>query len=169
MMLMLSATFTGIILTTFENALAACVVLTSFIPMLTGTGGNSGSQSSVAVIRALSLGEVEFRDMASVVWKEIRVAVLCGVCLAVANFGKMMLVDRWMMQNPEVTPAIALVVCLTLLGTVVCAKVVGCTLPMVAEKVGIDPAVMASPFITTVVDALSLLIYFGIATRLLSL
>lgn len=169
MMLMLSATFTGIILTTFENALAACVVLTSFIPMLTGTGGNSGSQSSVAVIRALSLGEVEFRDMASVVWKEIRVAVLCGICLAVANFGKMMLVDRWMMQNPEVTPAVALVVCLTLLGTVVCAKVVGCTLPMVAEKVGIDPAVMASPFITTVVDALSLLIYFGIATRLLGL
>ncbi len=169
MMLMLSATFTGIILTSFENALAACVVLTSFIPMLTGTGGNSGSQSSVAVIRALSLGEVEFRDMASVVWKEIRVAVLCGVCLAIANFGKMMLVDRWMMQNPEVTPAVALVVCLTLLGTVVCAKVVGCTLPMVAEKVGIDPAVMASPFITTVVDALSLLIYFGIATRLLGL
>ena len=169
MMLMLSATFTGIILTTFENALAACVVLTSFIPMLTGTGGNSGSQSSVAVIRALSLGEVEFRDMAAVVWKEIRVAVLCGACLAVANFGKMMLVDRWMMQNPEVTPAVALVVCLTLLGTVVCAKVVGCTLPMVAEKAGIDPAVMASPFITTVVDALSLLIYFGIATRLLAL
>ena len=169
MMLMLSATFTGIILTTFENALAACVVLTSFIPMLTGTGGNSGSQSSVAVIRALSLGEVEFRDMASVVWKEIRVAVLCGICLAIANFGKMMLVDRWMMQNPEVTPSVALVVCLTLLGTVVCAKVVGCTLPMVAEKVGIDPAVMASPFITTVVDALSLLIYFGIATHLLGL
>lgn len=169
LMLMLSATFTGIILTKFENALAACVVLTSFIPMLTGTGGNSGSQSSVAVIRALSLGEVEFGDMLSVIWKEIRVAVLCGICLAVANFGKMMLVDRWMMNNPEVTPGVALVVCLTLVGTVVCAKVVGCTLPMVAEKVGIDPAVMASPFITTVVDALSLLIYFGIATRVLGL
>lgn len=169
MMLMLSATFTGIILTKFENALAACVVLTSFIPMLTGTGGNSGSQSSVAVIRALSLGEVEFGDMLAVIWKEIRVAVLCGVCLAVANFGKMMLVDRWMMNNPEVTPGVALVVCLTLVGTVVCAKVVGCTLPMAAEKVGIDPAVMASPFITTVVDALSLLIYFGIATQVLSL
>ena len=169
LMLMLSATFTGIILTKFENALAACVVLTSFIPMLTGTGGNSGSQSSVAVIRALSLGEVEFGDMLSVVWKEIRVAVLCGICLAVANFGKMMLVDRWMMNNPEVTPGVALVVCLTLVGTVVSAKVVGCTLPMAAEKVGIDPAVMASPFITTVVDALSLLIYFGIATRVLGL
>ena len=169
MMLMLSATFTGIILTKFENALAACVVLTSFIPMLTGTGGNSGSQSSVAVIRALSLDELEFSDMLSVIWKEIRVSVLCGVCLAMANFGKMMLVDRWMMNNPDVTPMVAMVVCLTLVGTVVCAKVVGCTLPMVAEKVGIDPAVMASPFITTVVDALSLLIYFAIATQLLNL
>ena len=169
LMLMLSSTFTGIILTKFESALAACVVLTSFIPMLTGTGGNSGSQSSVAVIRALSLGEVEFGDMLAVVWKEIRVAVLCGICLASANFVKMMLVDRWLMDNPEVTPAVAAVVCLTLVGTVVCAKVVGCTLPMVAEKVGIDPAVMASPFITTVVDALSLLIYFGIATQLLAL
>ena len=169
MMLMLSATFTGIILTTFENALAACVVLTSFIPMLTGTGGNSGSQSSVAVIRALSLDELEFSDMVAVIWKEIRVAVLCGVCLAVANFAKMMVVDRWLMHNPEVTPTVALVVCLTLVGTVLCAKVVGCTLPMVAEKVGIDPAVMASPFITTVVDALSLLIYFAIATQLLNI
>jgi len=169
MMLMLSATFTGIILTKFENALAACVVLTSFIPMLTGTGGNSGSQSSVAVIRAMSLDEIELGDVFAVVWKEIRVAVLCGVCLAVANFGKMMLVDRWLMHNPEVTPAVALTVCLALVGTVLCAKVVGCVLPMAAEKVGIDPAVMASPFITTVVDALSLLIYFAIATRILNI
>ena len=169
MMLMLSSTFTGIILTKFESALAACVVLTSFIPMLTGTGGNSGSQSSVAVIRALSLDEVEFGDMVAVIWKEIRVAVLCGVCLACANFVKMMLVDRWLMGNPDVTPMVAAVVCLTLVGTVICAKVVGCMLPMVAEKVGIDPAVMASPFITTVVDALSLLIYFAIATQLLGL
>ena len=169
MLLMLSATFTGIIITKFENALAACVVLTSFIPMLSGTGGNSGSQSSVAVIRALSLGEVEFRDMLSVVWKEIRVAVLCGVCLACANFAKMMLVDRWLMNNPEVTVSVALVVCITLVCTVLCAKVVGCTLPMLAEKVGIDSAVMASPLITTVVDALSLLIYFGIATYLLGI
>ena len=169
MLLMLSATFTGIIITTFENALAACVVLTSFIPMLSGTGGNSGSQSSVAIIRALSLGEVEFSDMARVVWKEIRVSVLCGVCLACANFVKMMLVDRMLMNNPEVTVAVAAVVCLTLVCTVLCAKVVGCTLPMLAEKVGIDSAVMASPLITTVVDALSLLIYFGIATKLLGI
>ncbi len=169
MLLMLSATFTGIIITKFENALAACVVLTSFIPMLSGTGGNSGSQSSVAVIRALSLDELEFRDMAGVVWKEIRVAVLCGICLACANFVKMMLVDRWLMGNPDVTVSVALVVCITLVCTVLCAKVVGCTLPMLAEKIGIDSAVMASPLITTIVDALSLLIYFGIATQLLGL
>lgn len=169
MLLMLSATFTGIIITSFESALAACVVLTSFIPMLSGTGGNSGSQSSVAVIRALSLGEVEFSDMVGVVWKEIRVAALCGLCLGGANFVKMMLVDRLLMNNPEVTIPVALVVCLTLVATVLCAKVVGCTLPMAAEKVGIDPAVMAAPFITTVVDALSLLIYFTIATRLLGI
>lgn len=169
LLLMLSATFTGIIITSFEGALAACVVLTSFIPMLSGTGGNSGSQSSVAIIRALSLDEVEFSDMLLVVWKEIRVAILCGVCLAVANFVKMMLVDRWLMGNSEVTPMVALVVCLTLVFTVLCAKVVGCTLPMAAEKIGIDPAVMASPFITTIVDAMSLLIYFFIATRLLGI
>ena len=167
MLLMLSATFTGIIITKFESALAACVVLTSFIPMLSGTGGNSGSQSSTAVIRALSLDEIEFSDMAAVVWKEIRVAVLCGVCLACANFVKMMVVDRWLMGNPDVTPLVALVVCLTLVFTLLCAKVVGCTLPMAAEKIGIDPAVMASPFITTIVDALSLLIYFFFATQLL--
>ena len=169
MMLMLSATFTGIIITSFESALAACVVLTSFIPMLSGTGGNSGSQSSVAVIRALSLDEVEFSDVLAVVWKEVRVAVLCGVCLGAANFVKMMIVDRWLMNNPEVTVPVALVVCLTLMLTVICAKVVGCTLPMAAEKIGIDPAVMAAPFITTVVDALSLLIYFSIATCVLGI
>ena len=167
MLLMLSATFTGIIITKFESALAACVVLTSFIPMLSGTGGNSGSQSSVAVIRALSLDEIDFSDLIAVVWKESRVAILCGVCLACANFVKMMVVDRWLMGNPAVTPMVALVVCLTLVFTVLCAKVVGCTLPMAAEKIGIDPAVMASPFITTIVDALSLLIYFFFATQLL--
>ena len=169
MLLMLSATFTGIIITKFESALAACVVLTSFIPMLSGTGGNSGSQSSVAVIRALSLDEIDFSDLIAVVWKESRVAVLCGICLACANFVKMMLVDRLLMNNPAVTPMVALVVCLTLVFTVLCAKVVGCTLPMAAEKIGIDPAVMASPFITTIVDALSLLIYFFFATHLLTL
>ncbi|MCI8870486.1 MAG: magnesium transporter [Lawsonibacter sp.] len=169
MLLMLSATVTGIIITSFESALAACVVLTAFIPMLSGTGGNSGSQSSVAVIRALSLGEVEFADMASVVWKELRVSILCGVCLGGTNFVKMMLVDRWLMHNPDVTVAVALVVSLTLLVTVICAKLVGCTLPMAAERLGIDPAVMAAPFITTVVDALSLLVYFAVATQLLHL
>ena len=169
MLLMLSATFTGIIITSFESLLSACVILTSFIPMLSGTGGNSGSQSSVAVIRALSLDEIDFSDLVAVVWKEIRVAVLCGACLACANFAKMMVVDRWLMGNPEVTPLVALVVCLTLVFTVLCAKVVGCTLPMAAEKIGIDPAVMASPFITTIVDALSLLIYFFFATQLLGI
>ena len=169
LLLMLSATFTGIILTGFEGALAACVVLTSFIPMLTGTGGNSGSQSSVAVIRALSLGEVTFGDLFSVVWKEARVATLCGLGLAIANFVKMLLVDRLLMGNPEVTVPVALVVCLALALTVLCAKVVGCVLPMGAERLGIDPAVMASPFITTVVDALSLLIYFAIATQVLGI
>ncbi len=169
MLLMLSATFSGMIITRFEAVLASYVVLTSFITMLSGTGGNSGSQSSVAVIRALSLDEIDFSDMAAVVWKEIRVAVLCGVCLSCANFVKMMVVDRWLMGNPDVTPLVALVVCLTLAITVLCAKIVGCTLPMIAEKIGIDPAVMASPFITTIVDALSLLIYFFFATTLLGL
>ena len=169
LLLMLSATFTGIILTGFESALAACVVLTSFIPMLTGTGGNSGSQSSVAVIRALSLGEAAFSDLPAVVWKEARVAALCGVGLGAANFVKMMLVDRMLLNNPDVTPMVALVVCATLICTVACAKLVGCSLPILAEKVGFDPAVMASPFISTIVDSLSLLIYFKLATMLLGI
>ncbi len=169
LLLMLSATFSGMIITHFESVLASCVVLTSFITMLSGTGGNSGSQSSVAVIRALSLGEVEFSDMLAVVWKEVRVALLCGLCLGGANFGKMMLVDRLLMGNAEVTIQVALVVCTTLVLTVLCAKIVGCTLPMAAEKIGIDPAVMAAPFITTIVDALSLLIYFAIASQVLGI
>ena len=169
LLLMLSATFSGMIITHFESVLASCVALTSFITMLSGTGGNSGSQSSVAVIRALSLGEVEFSDMLAVVWKEIRVALLCGVCLGAANFVKMMLVDRLLMGNSDITVPVALVVCSTLVLTVLCAKIVGCTLPMAAEKIGIDPAVMAAPFITTIVDALSLLIYFAIATQVLGI
>lgn len=169
LVLMLSATFTGIILTHFENSLAACAILTSFIPMLSGTGGNSGTQASTAVIRALSLGEVEFSDLFAVLWKESRVAILCGVGLAAANFVKMMLVDRWLMQNPSVTPVVALVVCATLVGTVLCAKLVGCSLPILAEKVGFDPAVMASPFISTIVDSISLLIYFQFASMLLGI
>ena len=169
MILMLSATFTGLIMTHFENALMACAVLTAFIPMLSGTGGNSGTQASTAVIRALSLGEIDFRDTVRVIWKEVRVALICGLCLAAANFVKMMLIDRMLMQNPAVTVLVALVVCLTLICTVLCAKAVGCSLPILAEKLGLDPAVMASPFISTVVDALSLLVYFRIATAILGI
>ena len=148
MVLMLSATFTGIILTHFEGALMSCAILTSFVPMLSGTGGNSGTQASTAIIRALSLGEVRFSDTLQVLWKELRVSLCCGVCLAAANFVKMMLVDRWLLHNPDVTPMVALVVCCTLVGTVLCAKLVGCSLPILAEKLGFDPAVMASPFIS---------------------
>ena len=169
MLLILSATFTGLIMTHFEHALIACTILTSYTPMLSGTGGNSGTQASTAVIRALSLGEVRFRDTFSVIWKETRVALLCGVCLAAANFVKMLLVDHWMMHNPAVTIAVCTVVCLTLVCVVLCAKVVGCTLPIIAEKLHLDPAVMASPFISTIVDAMSLLIYFRIATALLGI
>ena len=167
LVLMLSATFTGIILTHFESALASCAILTSFIPMLPGTGGNSGTQASTAVIRALSLGEVRFSDLVRVLWKEFRVSICCGLCLAAANFIKMMLVDRWLLHNPTVTPTVALVVCATLIGTVMVAKLVGCSLPILAEKVGFDPAVMASPFISTIVDSLSLLIYFQFASLIL--
>lgn len=167
LVLMLSATFTGIILTHFESALMSCAILTSFVPMLSGTGGNSGTQASTAVIRALSLGEVHFSDVLRVLWKEFRVALSCGICLAAANFVKMLLVDRWLLQNPAVTPMVALVVCITLVGTVLCAKLVGCSLPLLAEKIGFDPAVMASPFISTIVDSISLLIYFQVASLIL--
>ena len=169
MILMLSATFTGIILNHYENALAACIVLNSYIPMLSGTGGNSGTQASVAVIRALSLDEVEFSDVLGVLWKEMRVALLCGLCLAAANFVKMLLIDRALLGNDEVTMTVCFVVCLTVMFVVIFAKAVGCSLPLLAEKIGLDPAVMASPFITTIVDATSLLIYFTLASALLSL
>ena len=168
-LLMVSATFTGLIITSFEEALAAQVALTAFIPMLMDTGGNSGSQSSVTIIRALSLNELEFGDLPKVVWKEIRTAVLCGIALAVLCFGKIMLVDRLLLGNGEITVLVAAVVCLTMAVTILCAKIVGCSLPMLAKKLGFDPAVMASPFITTIVDALSLLVYFGIAKALLHL
>ena len=167
MVLMLSATFTGMILNHYESALAACLVLNSYIPMLSGTGGNSGTQASVAVIRALSLDEVDFSDIFQVLWKELRVSLLCGVCLAGANFVKMQLVDRLLLGNAAVTPMVCLVVCLTILFVVVFAKCVGCSLPILAEKIGLDPAVMASPFISTIVDATSLLIYFRFASWLL--
>ncbi len=166
-LLMVSATFTGMIITGFESALAAQVVLTAFIPMLMDTGGNSGSQASVTIIRALSLGELEFSDTPKVIWKEIRTAVLCGVALATLCFCKIMVVDRILLGNTDITTLTAFVVCFTMALTVLIAKMVGCTLPLAAKKVGFDPAVMASPFITTIVDALSLLVYFGIASVLL--
>lgn len=160
LLLMLSSTFTGIIITRFESALAATGILAAYIPMLMGTGGNSGSQASVAVIRGLSLDEIEFSDIFRVQWKEIRVSVMCGVTLAAANLVKLMLFDR-------VGIAVALVVSLALAVTVVTAKFVGCSLPILSKKIGFDPAVMASPFITTIVDAISLLIYFYFASILL--
>ena len=167
MLLMVSATFTGLIITAFEGALAAQVALTAFIPMLMGTGGNSGSQSSVTVIRALSLGELEFADIGRVIWKELRTAILCGIALGVVCFAKIWLIDRMLMGNEDITLLVNAVVCLTLAVTVVCAKFVGCVLPMVAKVLRLDPAVMASPFISTIVDALSLLVYFLFANALL--
>jgi len=169
MLLMLSATFTGIVISSFESSLASCSVLIGFIPMLMGTGGNCGNQSSVAVIRGLSLDEIDFSDIFRVVWKESRVAIVCGVLLSSANFVKLLLIDRWLMHNPEVTVTVAAVICLTLILTVFCAKVVGCLLPLLAEKVGVDPAVMAAPFISTIVDVVSLLIYFTFSSMILQL
>ena len=167
MLMMVSATFTGLIITSFEDALAAQVALTAFIPMLMGTGGNSGSQSSVTVIRSLSLGELKFRDIGQVLWKEIGTAVLCGVALAVVCFLKIWFVDRGLLGNTGITLMVDLVVCLALCVTVIVAKMVGCMLPMAAKAVKLDPAVMASPFISTIVDALSLLVYFLFAKLLL--
>ena len=160
LLLMLSATFTGMIITGFESTLSFSIALTAAIPMLMDTGGNCGSQSSVTVIRAISLGELHFTDLFKVWWKEIRVAVMCGATLACCNFVKLLLVER-------VSPIIALTICLTLFSAVIIAKFVGCTLPILADKLGFDPAVMASPFITTIVDALSLLIFCGFANMLL--
>ena len=167
MLLMVSATFTGLIMTSFEDALAAQIALSAFIPMLMGTGGNSGSQSSVTVIRGLSLGELEFRDVGTVLVKELCTALMCGIALAVVCFGKIWLVDHLLFGNENITLMVDLVVCCALCVTVVLAKLVGCLLPIGAKAVNLDPAVMASPFITTIVDALSLLIYFLFAKMLL--
>ena len=164
LILMISSTFTGLIMASFEDKLKTLVVLTAFIPMLMGTGGNSGSQASVSIIRALSLGEVAFKDTFKVMFKELRVSILCAITLAAANFGKMYLIDRLLMNNDAVTLSVITVVSLTLLVTVIIAKLVGAILPMIAKKLGLDPAVMASPFITTIVDALSLVVYFSIAS-----
>ncbi len=162
LLLMISATFTGMIISYFESALDKMIVLSTFIPMLMDTGGNAGSQASVSIIRALSLEEIEFGDIFRTIWKEMRVSLLIGATLAATNFLKLIFIDR-------VNIPVALVVCLTLVVTVFVAKIVGCSLPMIAKKIGFDPAVMASPFITTIVDALSLVIYFNFATMILGL
>lgn len=162
LLLMISSTFTSKIISSFEDALSVCVVLTAYIPMLMDTGGNAGGQASAIIIRGLSLNEVEFKDWFKVAGKEIRIAVMCGITLAVANFAKLLAFDH-------VAVNVALVICMTLVCAVMIAQIVGCSLPMIAKKLGFDPAVMASPFITTIVDALSLLVYFSIATHLLNL
>ena len=169
MLMMVSATFTGLIMTAFEDALAAQIALSAFIPMLMGTGGNSGSQSSVTVIRGLSLGELDFSDIFTILWKEIRTALMCGIVLAVVCFAKIWLIDHLMLGNQNITLMVDLVVCLALCVTVVLAKMVGCMLPIAAKAVKLDPAVMASPFISTIVDALSLLVYFMFAKMLLNI
>ena len=161
--LMLSATFTTMILNSFEDALAVQAVLIGFIPIIMGTGGNSGAQSSTAIIRSLSLGDTEPKDALKVIWKELRVALLCGLTLAAVNFVKMLLVDNLLLGNPDVDYTIALIVSLAIVFTVMFAKVVGSFLPMLAEKIGLDPAVVATPLITTISDAVSLLIYLEIA------
>ena len=162
LLLMISATFTGKIIQHYEAALASMVILTSFIPMLMDTGGNAGGQASVTIIRALSLNDVEFADILKVMWKEFRVSLIIGITLAVANYAKLLIVDK-------VSTSVALVVCLTLVLTISIAKIVGCSLPIIAKKIGFDPAVMASPFITTIVDAVSLITYFKIASLLLGI
>lgn len=160
LLLMISATFSGMIISSFEDALSVYVILTSFIPMLMGTGGNAGGQASTTIIRGLSLNELEFKDMPKVIFKEFKVSALCGVTLAVANFAKLMIFDR-------VGILVSMVVSISLLVVVIIAKIVGSSLPMLAKKIGFDPAVMASPFITTIVDVISLLVYFEVATWLL--
>ena len=171
LLLMVSATFTGSIISHFETTISSIIggsALIAFIPMLMDTGGNAGGQSSVTIIRGLALNEIEFSDFFRVIWREIRVAFLCGSALAACNFVKIWLIDRMLLGNTSITLSIDLVVCLTLFVSVLLAKLVGCVLPMVAQKIGFDPAVMASPFITTIVDALALLAYFQIATNILS-
>ena len=168
LLLMLTATFTGMIISGFESALSASVILTAFIPMLMGTGGNSGSQASVTVIRGLSLGEIRLADAGRVLWKELRVSVLCATALGLVTFLKLITLDRLLM-GPEVTVTVAATVTLALFATVLLAKLIGCLMPLLAHACRLDPAVMAGPFITTLVDALSLLVYFGVAQSVLSI
>ncbi len=167
--LMVSATFTSMIINAFENQLSALIVLTSFVPMLTGTSGNAGGQASAVIIRALSLKEVDYKDIFKVLWKEFRVGIVCGVTLAVVNFVKIWLIDRSLLGMSDITVWVDLVISLTLVIEVIFAKMVGCTFPILAKKMKLDPAVISSPFITTVMDALSLLIYFCLATAILNI
>lgn len=167
LLLMVSATITSQILTTFENKLASLSILIAFIPMLMDTGGNSGGQASVTIIRALSLGEIDLKDIIKVIWKELQVACACGLSLGLVCFGKLLLFDKLVLGNSEITLMVAAVVSLTIFLEIICAKIIGCSLPIIAKKLKFDPAVMASPFITTIVDAVSLLIYFGLATAML--
>ncbi len=171
MLLMLSATITGAIISGFESRLTVFPALIAFIPMLMGTAGNCGSQSSVTVIRGISLGEIEFRDIFRVLWKEVRVAFVCSVTLAVVNFFKLLVLDHWLLNSFDGDFQIAeiLVVCMTLFFTVIVSKIVGCLLPVLAKRIGFDPAVMASPLITTLVDAITLMIYFAVAAVLLNI
>lgn len=167
LLLMVSATFTGSIITGFEDKLATLTILTAFIPMLMDTGGNSGGQASVTIIRAMSLGEVTFKDYFKMIWKELRVGLFCGVTLAAVNFVKIWLIDKLLFHNNEITLMVDLAICITLVLEIIFAKFIGSSLPMLAKRIGFDPAVMSSPFITTIVDAVSLLIYFGIATAII--
>ncbi len=169
LLLMISSTFTGIIIASYEGRLESALILTAFIPMLMGTGGNAGSQSSVTIIRSLSLDEIEFKDIFWVIFKECRVSILAGIILGVVNFGKMLLIDGWLLKNDEINVWIALVVSITLVVTIIVAKIIGCSLPMIAKKLRLDPAVMASPFITTIVDVVSLLVYFFVASSILNI
>lgn len=169
LLLMISATVTSQILTTFEDMLASYAVLIAFIPMLMDTGGNTGGQASVTIIRALSLNEIGLKDIFKVIWKEVRVALLCGASLAAVCFAKLMLFDKFILGNDGITLLVALVVSLTIFAEIVLAKIVGCTLPIIAKKIGFDPAVMASPFITTIVDAISLLVYIAFASVMLGI
>ncbi len=169
LLLMISATFTGAIISSFEARLAQCIALVAFIPMLMGTGGNSGSQASVSVIRALSLGDIEFRDIFRVIWKELRVSLIAGIVLAIVNFAKLYLIDYLWLHTFDTGAELyeMITICITLIFVVIVAKLVGATLPIIAEKCGLDPTVMASPLVTTILDAVSLLIYFGIASVLI--
>ncbi len=169
LLLMISATITSQILTNFENKLASVATLIAFIPMLMGTGGNSGGQSSVTIVRALSLGEISLKDIFKVIWKEVRVGIVCGLVLAAVCFVKLLLFDKYVLGNSEITVMISLVVSLTIVVEVVFSKVIGCCLPIIAKKCGFDPAVMANPFITTITDAVSLLIYILFASVLLGI